>query len=195
MTDLFAEAMQTFREIRERVKTVTLNEPDAMTVATCDSDGVPTARVVLLRGFDERGFAFYTNSDSRKGQQLNSNPQAAICMYWDGLGEQVRIEGPVEQVSDEESDNYWNNRPRMSRIASAASLQSQELADRRDYERRVAELAARYPGDDIPRPESWHGYRVVPRRIEFWKNRENRMHERTVYEWRDDEWVKYGVYP
>ncbi len=195
MTDLFAEAMQTFREIRDRVRELTLNEPDAMTIATCDRDGLPTARVVLLRGFDERGFAFYTNSDSRKGRQLKSNPRAAICMYWDALGEQVRIEGSVEQVSDEESDNYWNNRPRMSRIASAASLQSQELTERAEYDRRVAELVAQYPGEDIPRPEHWHGYRVVPRRIEFWKNRKNRMHERTVYEVRGDKWVKYGLYP
>jgi pyridoxamine 5'-phosphate oxidase len=157
-------------------------EPNAMTLATVDAAGAPSARVVLLKGVDARGFVFYTNYESRKGRELEARPVAALMLHWKQAQEQVRIEGGVERVSVEESDAYFRTRPRQSQIGAWASLQSETLATRADLEARFAELTARFDGADVPRPPSWGGYRVVPLCVEFWYGRENRLHERYVYE-------------
>lgn len=159
-------------------------EPDdanAMTLATAAADGSPAARIVLLKGADDRGFVFYTNKQSRKGSELADNTKAALLFHWKPLGRQVRIEGRVEHVTDAESDAYFASRPRVSRLGAWASDQSRELATRAELEARLAEYEARYPGDDIPRPAHWSGYRVIPERFEFWQNMPFRLHDRTVY--------------
>jgi pyridoxamine 5'-phosphate oxidase len=153
----------------------------AMILATTDERGRPSARVVLLKGFDRRGFVFFTNRQSRKGRELAQNPRAALCMHWPHIGEQVRVEGPVALVSDEESDAYFASRPRESQLGAWASEQSAPLASRAALLARMAELEVRYRGQDVPRPPHWGGYRVVPERIEFWTAAEFRLHDRLVY--------------
>jgi len=191
----YADALARFQKLLRRAETTQLQEPAAMSLATADLKGRPTLRIVLLRGFDERGFVFFTNSESRKGEQLAVNPHAAICFYWDELGEQVRIEGVTNPISNEESNAYWSKRPRESQIASSASKQSQVLPDRRTFERDAAELESKLTGQAVPRPPNWFGYRVIPSRIEFWTRRDARMHERTIYEKVGDDWTTYCVYP
>ena len=155
------------------------NDPTAMTLATVDADGMPDARMVLLKGFDERGFVFYTNFESAKGTQLLATMKAAMCFHWKSLRRQVRLRGPVELVSEAEADAYYNSRPRGSRIGAWASAQSRPLADRATLEKAVAELAERYGEDgDIPRPPHWSGFRIRPVAIEFWKDGEFRLHDR-----------------
>jgi pyridoxamine 5'-phosphate oxidase len=156
--------------------------PDAMTLATATREGRPSARVVLLRGLDERGLVFFTNRTSRKGSELEENPRAALVLHWPELGRQVRVDGRVEQLSDEESRAYWATRPRESRIAAWASPQSQPLADRAELERLYDTEAARFGDEDVPLPGFWGGYRVVPDTIELWEHRENRLHDRIRYE-------------
>jgi pyridoxamine 5'-phosphate oxidase len=151
---------------------------DAMVLATSGPNGRPSARYVLLKDVDERGFVFYTNSASRKGAQLERNPVAALAFYWDATGKQVRCEGRVEQLSAAAADAYWASRPRASQLASMASHQSAPLASRAALLKRVKELERRYRNRDVPRPPHWIGYRVVPDRIEFWTRREPRLHHR-----------------
>ena len=158
-----------------------INDPNAMTVATCTADGFPSARIVLLKDHDPRGFVFYTNKHSRKGGELNANRRAALLFHWKTLQRQVRIEGMVEDVTDAESDAYYASRARISRLGAWASLQSQPLPARAELERRVAEVDARYPGDTVPRPPHWSGYRVLPQRFEFWQDMPFRLHDRTVF--------------
>ncbi len=196
MTDiLFTEIIERFHRAFREVQESTLSEPCAMSLATCTPDGFPSVRIVLLRGYDERGFVFYTNSQSRKGGELLANPRAALGFYWDQRAEQIRIEGSTELVTTEESDAYWNQRPRMSQIASAASPQSRPLRSREEYLSRIQALEKGYAGKDIPRPLHWVGFRVFPVRIEFWNSRESRMHERTVYEQKNGKWTKGLLYP
>nr|WP_153867345.1 MULTISPECIES: pyridoxamine 5'-phosphate oxidase [Myxococcaceae] len=156
-------------------------DPNAMVVATVGPDGQPSARVVLLKEFDARGFVFYTNYESRKGEELLAHPKAALVLHWAPLERQVRIEGGVEPVSPEEADAYFQSRPRGSQVGAWASAQSRPLKSREELEQRVEALTRQYEGKPIPRPPHWSGFRVVPRRIEFWHARASRLHERLVY--------------
>ncbi len=157
------------------------NDANAMALATATPDGAPSVRMVLLKGHGPDGFVFYTNAHSRKGGEIRANMQAALLFHWKSLRRQIRIEGPLEEVSAAEADAYFHSRPRVSQIGSAASDQSAPLADRRDYLDRVAALARDIPEGDIPRPAHWTGFRLIPRRIEFWLDRPNRLHDRRVF--------------
>ena len=161
---------------------------EAMALATATPDGSPSARQVLLKGWGAEGFVFYTNYDSRKAEELEANPAAALLLHWNTLHRQVRIEGRVERTSEAESRAYHDSRPRGSRIAAWASEQSAELESREALERRFQEKDAEFPGEDVPLPPFWGGYRVRPERIEFWQGRANRMHDRILYERTDDGW-------
>lgn len=156
--------------------------PESMTLATADSNGKPSARVVLLKGIDDAGFVFYTNYRSRKGAELEENPRAALVLYWSQLDRQVRVEGRVERVSSQESDAYFQTRPRESQLGAIASPQSEVIESRKLLEDRFKELEQQYGDEPVERPSHWGGYRVVPERIEFWQNREGRLHDRILYE-------------
>jgi pyridoxamine 5'-phosphate oxidase len=158
------------------------SDPNAMTVVTATPDGRPSGRTILLKGVDPRGFVFYTNKQSRKADELAANTAISLLFFWKSLGRQIRIEGVVEPVTDAEADAYYATRPRISRLGAWASDQSRPLATRAELERRLAEYDARYPGEDIPRPPHWSGYRVIPAYFEFWQNMPFRLHDRTIYE-------------
>jgi pyridoxamine 5'-phosphate oxidase len=158
-----------------------LREPGAVAVATSTAEGIPSVRMVLLKGYDERGFVFYTNYNSRKGRELEENPRAALLFYWDPLGRQVRVEGHAERTSAQESASYARNRPRGSQLSALASPQSQVVASRRALERRVSDLAELYADAEVPVPDAWGGFRLLPSRFEFWQHREDRLHDRLLY--------------
>lgn len=170
-------------------------DANAMTLATADAEGRPAARLVLLKAADERGFAFYTNLESRKGGELAANPQAALCFHWKSLGRQVRIEGVVERVSDAEADAYFASRPRDSQIGAWASDQSRPLESRAELERRVAQGEARFGSDPVPRPPYWSGFRVVPHRLEFWQEQPFRLHDRILYVRNEAGWRTGRLFP
>jgi pyridoxamine 5'-phosphate oxidase len=161
---------------------------DAMTLATATPDGRPSARVVLLRGIDERGITFFTNRTSRKGEELRANPRAAAVVHWWELGRQVRIEGSVEETSDEESRAYWQTRPRGSQLAAWASHQSRPLSSREELDARVAQIEERFTGEEVPLPPFWGGYRILPASVEFWTHRDDRLHDRVRYVRELDGW-------
>lgn len=192
---IYLEAIDRFKALFSRASEGPLREPAAVTLATVDASGQPSMRVVLLRNFDERGFVVFTNSMSRKGRQLAANPHTALCFHWDFLGEQVRIEGASEKIDDRESDDYWTSRPRESQIGAWASQQSERLPHRKELELRVQEYEEKFADQDVPRPPHWYGYRIVPQRIEFWKEGAHRLHTRTIYERGESGWALFELYP
>jgi pyridoxamine 5'-phosphate oxidase len=179
--DVDPDPIVQFHEWFEKVIDADLHEPNAMILATATADGKPSARTVLLKGYDERGFVFYTNYEGRKAGEIEANPKCALLFYWGELERQVRIEGCAYRLSGEESDAYFASRPRGSRLGAWASEQSRPVEDRSILEERVQALEAEYEGREIPRPSFWGGYRVEPDTIEFWQGRENRLHDRLVY--------------
>jgi pyridoxamine 5'-phosphate oxidase len=163
--------------------------PEAMAIATANRDAAPSLRMVLLKGFDERGFVFYTGYESRKGSELAENPRAALLFYWDPLGRQVRIEGRVERVTREQSEEYFHSRPRGAQLAALASRQSTVLGDRDDLVARCAQLERELEGSEVPLPEAWGGLRLEPDTYEFWQHRENRLHDRFRYHRDGQRWI------
>ncbi len=195
-TSLVHDPFARFQEWMAEAEASEPSEPNAMTLATATPDGIPSARAVLLKGVDRRGFVFYTNMESRKAGELAANPRLALLFHWKSLGRQVRIDGRAEYVTDAEADAYFASRPRISRLGAWASDQSRPLPDRATLERRLADLEKRYPGDDIPRPRYWSGYRVIPHHFEFWQSMDFRLHDRTVYtRTTDGGWTMGKLYP
>ncbi|MDX6483422.1 MAG: pyridoxamine 5-phosphate oxidase [Gaiellaceae bacterium] len=188
--DLDPDPLRQFETWFDAARVAGVRAPEAMALATATPDGTPSVRMVLLKGADERGYVFFTSYESRKGRELEANPQAALLFHWEALGRQVRIEGMVERASPEESDTYFASRPPGSRAGAAASRQSRALADRAELDRAVAAL-----GDDVSRPDWWGGYRVRPERYEFWQHRENRLHDRFLYERDGSGWRIQRLYP
>ncbi len=191
------EPFDLFRAWLEEAGESEPNDPTALSLATVDGDGMPNVRMVLLKGLDERGFVFYTNFESQKGEELRTTAKAAMCFHWKSLRRQVRVRGHVEIVSDEEADAYYAQRPRGSRIGAWASQQSRPLESRFALEKAVAEYTARYAVGAIPRPLYWSGFRVLPHSIEFWHDRKFRLHDRILFtrQAAGDGWLKTRLYP
>ncbi|MGH6682630.1 MAG: pyridoxamine 5'-phosphate oxidase [Pseudolabrys sp.] len=191
------DPLRLFEAWLEHAKTTESRDPTAMTLATVDDDGVPNARMVLLKGADARGFVFYTNIDSQKGRELAAHPAAALVFHWKSTNRQIRVRGPVETVSEAEADAYFASRPKQAQIGAWASKQSKPLESRLAFEKAVALYATKYAIGTVPRPKNWSGYRVVPAQIEFWHDRPFRLHDRIVFE-RDaagGAWTKTRLYP
>jgi pyridoxamine 5'-phosphate oxidase len=183
--DVDPDPLAQFRRWFAEAEEAGIRAPNAMALATATPDGSPSVRMVLLKGADEQGFVFFTGYASRKAAELDSNRRAALLFHWDSPGRQVRIEGSVERVSDEESDAYFASRPRGAQLAAAASRQSVVLGGRAELDRRVAELEREHDGEDVPRPPHWGGYSLAPDTYEFWQHRENRLHDRLRYRRQD----------
>jgi pyridoxamine 5'-phosphate oxidase len=193
--DVDPDPIVQFHNWFEKVIEADLHEPNAMTFATASREGGPSARIVLLKGYDERGFVFYTNYEGRKARELEANPLCALLFYWGELERQVRVEGRASRIPGEESDAYFSSRPRGSRLGAWASEQSQPVEDRNVLEERVRALEAEYEGREIPRPPFWGGYRVEPEIVEFWQGRENRLHDRIVYRRTGEGWKMERLQP
>jgi len=184
-----------FKAWYQEARSVEVNDPDAMALATATGDGRPSARMVLLKGHGPDGFTFYTNADSRKGDELAGNPQAALLFHWKSLRRQVRIEGPIEEVSAAEADAYFASRGRDSQIGAWASEQSRPLDCRETFEARYEEFMARFEGQDVPRPPRWPGFRVKPEVMEFWSDRPHRLHERRQFRRTNEGWNEGLLFP
>ncbi|OJJ13788.1 pyridoxamine 5'-phosphate oxidase [Alphaproteobacteria bacterium AO1-B] len=186
-----------FDEWLEEAKTTEPNDPNALALSTVDPDGLPNVRMVLLKGFDETGFVFYTNLESAKGRELLSAGKAAMCFHWKSLRRQIRIRGEIVQVSAEEADEYYQSRPRGSRIGAWASRQSRPLESRFALEKEVAKYTAKFGIGEIPRPEHWSGLRLIPSEIEFWADRPFRLHDRVKFKRSSpsEPWNKERLYP
>jgi pyridoxamine 5'-phosphate oxidase len=191
MTDPLALFDQWYAEARKSEP----NDAEAMTLATTDADGQPSARIVLLKGHGPDGFVFYTNEQSAKGDQLLASPKAALLFHWKSLRRQLRIEGRVDRVPDAEADAYFATRGRDSQLGAWASDQSRPLDSRATFEQRFEEMKTRFEGHDVPRPPHWRGYRVIPDRIEFWTDRPHRLHERRLFVRAGDDWSEGLLYP
>lgn len=184
-----------FDEWYAEARAAEINDPDAMALATADSAGRPAVRMVLLKDHGPAGFVFYTNRESRKGDELAANPQASLLFHWKALRRQVRIEGAIELVRDAEADAYFATRNRDSQLGAWASDQSRPLDSRATFEQRFEEVKARYEGQDVSRPPYWGGYRLIPDRIEFWSDRPHRLHERRLFTRGADGWTEGLLYP
>lgn len=194
----FTEATEPYRLFADWLKDAEkseINDPTALALATVDADGLPNVRMVLLKGFDEQGFVFYTNFESAKGREILGSMKAAMCFHWKSLRRQVRVRGPVEIVSDAEADAYYATRPRGSRIGAWASAQSRPLEGRFALEKAVAEYTAKHAIGEIPRPAHWSGFRIRPVEIEFWHDRPFRLHDRLQFKREGDGWGKQRLYP
>ncbi|WP_377292835.1 pyridoxamine 5'-phosphate oxidase [Rhizobium sp. SG2393] len=192
-----AEPFTLFGAWLEEATASEINDPNALSLATVDEDGLPNVRMVLLKGFDTDGFVFYTNYESQKGREILGSGKAAMCFHWKSLRRQVRLRGPIASVSDAEADEYYRTRPRGSRIGAWASKQSRPLESRFALEKAVAEYTARYPIGEIPRPPHWSGFRLAPTSIEFWHDRPFRLHDRVEFRRAtpDGGWEKVRMYP
>jgi len=193
--DVAADPIEQFRRWFADAEAAGLADYDAVVVATADPSGAPSARVVLLRGFDGGGFRFYTSYDSAKGADLAANPRAALVWHWREQGRQVRATGGVTRLPSAESTAYWRNRPRASRISAWASRQSEPVADRATLEAAAAEVATRFEGDDVPLPPFWGGYLVAPETVEFWQHRDDRLHDRLRYRRDETGWTLERLQP
>ena len=195
MNTLHTDPLVQFRSWFAEAEAAGIAMPEAMALATAAPDGQPSARMVLLKAADQRGFAFFTNLESRKGIELAANPRAALLFHWQPLGRQVRVEGAVVRVPDEEAVTYFATRPLGSRIAATASPQSRPIADRAELERLVQEARARVPGDEVPLPAHWGGFRVVPDAYEFWEHGDDRLHDRIRFDLGPDGWSQTRLAP
>jgi pyridoxamine 5'-phosphate oxidase len=195
LTEFLDDPFATFALWLDEARKTELNDPNAMTVATCTAEGRPSARIALLKEWDARGFVFYTNLESRKSEEIRQNPHVALLFHWKSLLRQIRIEGSVTQVTDAQADAYFAGRPRTSRLGAWASAQSRPLADRATFEARLAETEARLPEEATPRPPFWSGWRVEPENFEFWQDMPFRLHDRITFTRRGAGWVKGRLYP
>lgn len=194
-SELRENPIDQFVEWFEQALSVDLIDPNAMTLSTATKNGSPSSRIVLLKGVDKKGFRFFTNYNSRKGRELDENPQAALCFYWAPLERQVRIEGKVQKLSADDSEAYFQQRPRLSQLGAWASTQSSKVDSREQLEARFKEIKKRFEDKDVPLPDFWGGYLLKHTRIEFWQGRESRMHDRICYEKEKEGWIKFRLAP
>jgi len=193
--ELADDPIEQVRRWLDEARAFGLPMPEAMTLATSDAAGRPSARIVLLHGIEAKGFVFHTNYESRKGRELEANPRAAFVLYWQPLGRQIRIEGSIERVSEEESAHYFRTRPRGGQLGAWASRQSEQIESRDVLEERVRRLEREYEGREVPLPPFWGGYRLRPDRIELWQHGEDRLHDRIVYERSGNSWTHSRLSP